>query len=252
MIDAVSFTNLGLLLVRPGMLVAAAPVFGGTFVPAQVRIGLAVLLGVIIAPAVPSPASLGTVGLVIAVAGEAAIGLAIGFAVRVLIGAAELAGYLASFQIGLSYAAIVDPQSGVRNNVLSMLYGSIALLVFLGIDGHHSLIRALVDSYAVVPIGSAGLGDGLGRSVVELLGMVFATGVRLALPVVSVLVLVELALGLITRAAPALNLMVVGAPVRLLVGLLALAVGVMAIPPVIRAATGPMLETAARLLRAFN
>jgi flagellar biosynthetic protein FliR len=243
-IDALSFTSLGLLLVRPGMLVAAAPAFGGSYVPPQVRIGLAVLLGVVIAPAVPAPASLGTVGLVLAIAGEAAIGMAIGFALRVLIGAAELAGYLASFQIGLSYAAIVDPQSGVRNNVLSMLYGSIALLVFLGIDGHHALIRALVDSYAVVPIGGAGLGTGLGPSVVELLGLVFVTGVRLAMPVVTVLVLVELAL--------ALNLMVVGAPIRMMVGLVALAVGVMAIPPVVRAATTPMLEAASRLLRTFS
>jgi flagellar biosynthesis protein FliR len=251
-IDAAAFTSLGLLLVRPGMVVASAPVFGGSYVPPQVRIGLAVLLGILIAPAVPAPATLGTVGLVIAVAGEAVIGMSIGFTMRVLIGAAELAGYLASFQIGLSYAAIVDPQSGVRNNVLSMLYGSIALLVFLGIDAHHALIRALVDSYAMIPVGAAGLGDGLGRSVVELLGLIFVTGVRLAMPVVTVLVLVELALGLITRAAPALNLMVVGAPIRLLVGLLALAVGIMAIPPVVRAATTPMLEAASRLLRTFN
>jgi flagellar biosynthetic protein FliR len=250
--DTAAYARLGLLLVRPGMMVATVPMFGGGYVPAQVRIGLALLLGLIIAPVVPSPERIGGVGIVAAVAGEAAVGLAIGLGVRVLIAGAELAGYLAGFQIGFSYAAIVDPQSGVRNNLVAALYGTLAIIVFFGINGHHAVIRALVASYDLVPIGGIGLDGPLARVVAELLGFVFLTGARLAAPVVTVLLVVELALGLIARAAPALNLMIVGTPVRLIAGLAALAAGVQVLPQVISSAAGPAVEAAARLLRALG
>jgi flagellar biosynthetic protein FliR len=233
-IETAALARFGLLLVRPGVLVMTAPVFGGTFVPAPVRIGLGVLLAIVVAPIVPVPER----------------GIAVGL--RVLIAGAELAGYLAGFQIGLSYAAVVDPQSGVRNNVISTLYASLALVIFFGINGHHALIRALLDSYALIPVGGAGFSGSIGASVAGLLGMVFVIGLRLAAPVVTALLLVELALGLIARAAPSLNLMVVGAPVRLIAGFLALAVGVQAIPGVVAGGTNPVFDAAARLLRALG
>lgn len=252
MIETATFARFGLLMVRPGLLVATAPVFGGAYVPAPVRIGLGVLLAIVVAPAAPPPDRLGEAGLVVAVAGEAALGVALGMGLRALVAGAELAGHLAGFQIGLSYAAVVDPQSGVRNNVVASLYASLALLLFLGINGHHALIRALVDSYRLVPIGGAGLHGPIGTAVAQLLGFVFLTGVRLAAPVVTVVLLVEVALGLIARAAPALNLMVVGTPVRLLAGLAALAAGVQVVPAVVGETAAPALEAAARLFRALS
>ena len=252
MIETAALARFGLLLVRPGVLVMTAPVFGGTFVPAPVRIGLGVLLAIVVAPVVPVPERGSDVGLVVMVMAETAVGLAIAVGLRVLIAGAELAGYLAGFQIGLSYAAVVDPQSGVRNNVISTLYASLALVIFFGINGHHALIRALVESYALIPVGAAGFGGSIGASVAGLIGMVFVIGVRLAAPVVTALLLVELALGLIARAAPSLNLMVVGAPVRLITGFLALAVGVQAIPGVVAGGTNPVFDAAARLLRALG
>jgi flagellar biosynthetic protein FliR len=249
-IDAPAIARFGLLLVRPGAMVMAAPVFGGLHVPAPVRIGLAILLGIVIAPQVPAPAAGGPVGLVVTVAIEAVIGIALAFGLRLLIGGAELAGHLAGFQMGLSYAAIVDPQSGVRNNVLAALYANLALVTFLGIDGHHAIVRALVGSYEALPLGGT-ISGAFGAHVAQMLGFVFVTGARLAAPVVTVLLIVELALGLIARAAPALNLMVVGAPVRLLAGLAALAVGIQVVPSVLAGAAGPALDTTVRLIRSM-
>lgn len=249
--DTSTIVRFALLVVRPGMLVVAAPLFGASFVPVPVRIGLGVLLGVLIAPLVPAPAASVPVSIVVAVAAEAVIGVALGMGVRLLIAAAELAGHLVGFQMGLSYAALVDPQSGVRNNMIAALYANLAIVTFLGIDGHHSMLRALAASYEVLPIGGVQGSAGMGPLVGQMLGLVFVTGARLAAPVVTVLLIVELALGLISRAAPSLNLMVVGAPVRLLAGLAALALGIQVIPPVIGSVGRPAIDLTVRLLHAL-
>ena len=140
---------------------------------------------------------------------------------RVLVAGAELAGHLSGFQIGFAYASLVDPQSGARNGVLSALYANLVVMVFLVIDGHHQLLQALAASYGALPIGAGGwaaTGE-LAPLVARTLGTVFVIGLRIAAPVVLVLFIVEVALGLLSRVAPQLNLMVNAAPMRLFIGL---------------------------------
>ena len=227
----------GLLLVRPGMLILVAPIFGGNYAPAPVKIGLTVLIALALMPLVNMPAPTeNAISIALIVMREAAIGLALGMAVRVFVNAVELAGHMSGFQLGLSYSAIVDPQSGVRNNLIATLYANLVLVTFFLVNGHHAVLRALGASYEQVPLGGGGqVSAALVGTVVEMLGLVFVLGTRLAAPLVLVLLVVELAMGLVSRAAPMLNLMVIGAPLRLLVGLLVL--GVM-IPMVSRVATG--------------
>jgi flagellar biosynthetic protein FliR len=251
-IETAAIAKFGLLVVRPGMLVISTPVFGGAHIPAQVRIGLGLMLAIVIAPVVPTPQSVGTIGLLVMVAGEVLVGMALGLGVAIVVAAAELAGHLAGFQIGFSYAAVVDPQSGVRNNVVAALYGNLAMFTFLGINGHHNLVRALVASYEALPIGAVGVSGPIGPIVAHMLGLVLVTGTRLAAPVVTALLLVEIVMGLIARAAPQLNLLVVGTPVRLLIGMLALSAGIQVVPGVVSGATTPALEAAIRLMRAFQ
>lgn len=224
--------RIGLLLARPAMLVMVSPVFGGQSAPPYVRVGLALLLAVLSLPlvAVPAVPTLGALGLI--VLREMAIGLALGLAVGAVLAGAELGGQLASGQLMLSYGSVIDPQGGARNTLLASLYGNLALLTFFAINGHHALLRALADSYQALPIGVGAIADSLAGSVMRLLGVVFQFGLRLAAPVIVVMLVVELATGLISRAAPALNLMVVGTPVRLIIGLLVVAAVVPQIPGV--------------------
>ena len=229
----------GLLLVRPGMLIAVAPALGGSHIPAPVKIGLTVLLAIGLLPSVAVPRGLPELTLSVIVAREALIGLSIGFALRALIAGAEFAGHLSGQQIGFSYGATIDPQSGVRNNVLSMLYGSLATLGFLAINGHHAVLRALAQSYSALPIGAGHLNASIVDSVRNILGLVFIVGVRLAAPVIIVLLIVEVVIGLISRTAPALSFMVIGYPVRLIVGLAIVA----ALVPVIPSVTNSLVET---------
>jgi flagellar biosynthetic protein FliR len=232
-VDFAPVASFGLLLARPGMLIMAAPAFGGTYAPAHMRAGLAVLLAVTLAPIVAVPQVTGTLGLGVVVARELAIGFAFALAMRALVAGAELGGQLSGMQLMLSYGSVVNPQGGVRNNVIGNLYGNLTLLTFFVINGHHAFVRSLAASYASLPIGVGGVNPSIVRSVTEMLGVVFVLGVRLAAPLIVVMLVVELATGLVARTAPAINLMVVGTPIRLIVGLLVVAALVPVVPSVV-------------------
>jgi flagellar biosynthetic protein FliR len=251
-IDLAVVERFALLLVRPGMLVMIAPGIGGNHIPAPVKIGLTVLLALGLLPSVGVPRALPEVSLAMVIAREAAIGLSLAFVLRALIAGAELAGHLSGQQIGFSYGATIDPQSGVRNNMLSTLYGSLATLGFLGINGHHQLLRALAESYAGLPIGIGHLNPSIVASVRDIFALVFILGARLAAPIVVVLLIVELAVGLISRTSPALSFMVIGYPIRIVVGLMLLAALVGTIPAVTNSLVGSVLLTGANTARAFR
>jgi flagellar biosynthesis protein FliR len=241
-----------LLLVRPGMLIMAAPSFGGTFAPAPVRLGLTVFVAVSLLPVVGLPDAAGTVAIAPTVLRELAIGLAIAMAVRAVLAGAELAGHLAGFQIGFAYGSLVDPQSGARHTHLAVLYGNLALLAFLAANGHHALLRAITSSYVTLPVGSGAVNASLVPAITELLGIVFVLGVRLAMPVIVLLLCLELALGLMARAAPGINLMIVGMPIRIIVGLLVVALVVPIMPTVVVRFITPALDAGLRAARAFR
>lgn len=244
--------GLAILLVRPGMLVIATPFLGAIAAPAIMRIGLTVLIALTLAPVVSVPASLPAAALALVMLREFAIGLSLALAIRVLIFGAEFAGNFAGYSIGLSMGSLIDPQSGVRNNVFALLYGNVAVLTVFATNAHHRLIAALADSYLALPVGLGTLDPSLGGQVARMLGLVFVIGVRIAAPVVIVLLVVELALGLAGRVAPALNVMMSGAPVRLAIGLLVAAATVQTIPTIIGRYVPVVLTLAADTARAFR
>ncbi|MGE3957520.1 MAG: flagellar biosynthetic protein FliR [Vicinamibacterales bacterium] len=246
------FLRFGLLLVRPGTLVMAAPPFGSPYAPMPVRLGLTLLFTFTLLPVVAIPATVGLIDLVVIVVREMAIGLAIALGIRALMGGAELAGHLSGYQLGFSYGAIVDPQSGVRNSMFAALYSNMALIVFFGINGHHLLLRAMAASYAQLPIGTGHVDGSLVEAVISMLGIIFVLGVRLATPLILVLLVVEVALGLIARAAPGVNLMVVSQPIRILIGLLVIASIIGIAPALFGRYINPALESGLRAALAFR
>jgi flagellar biosynthetic protein FliR len=244
--------GLAILLVRPGMLVIATPFFGAVSAPPILRVGLTVLIALMLAPVIAMPAALPPAVLVAAILREVAIGLSLGLAIRVLVFGAEFAGQFAGYAIGLSAGSLIDPQSGVRNNTLAILYANLIVLVGFAGNVHHRLLTALADSYAALPIGLGGVDANLGGHVASMLGFVFVIGVRLAAPVIVVLLVVELALGLVGRVAPSLNVMMSGAPLRLAIGLLVVAATVSAVPQVVNHYFPRALELAAATAQSFR
>jgi flagellar biosynthetic protein FliR len=237
MIDLTPVLRLGLLIVRPSLLIGMGPVFGGAFAPARVKVGLIMLVAIALVPSAIVQPSVDALPIALVVAREAAIGFALALAMRALIGGAEFGGQLIGLQMGLSYGATVDPMSGVRNPVLAVLYSNLAIITFFMINGHHAFLRALHQSYRDLPIGAGHIATSLPVDVARLLGVVFSLAMRLAAPVIVVLVLVEVGLALLARTAPMLNPMATGHALRLLVGLVVLG---LIVPSVISLVAGNM------------
>ena len=252
MIDFTPLAHFGLLLVRPGMILMLAPGIGGAFVPGQVKIGLTVLIALALFPSVAIPRGDGNAILTAIIAREVVIGLSLAFVLRALIAGAEFAGHLSGFQIGFSYGATVDPQNGVQNTMLATLYSLLATLGFLAINGHHMLLRGLAASYNGLPIGMGQVNGTLPAAVRDIMGLVFTVGARLAAPIVIVLLVVEIAVGLISRTSPTLNFMIIGYPLRLVIGLVLLGALVGTIPAVTNALVESTIMLALRTAAIFR
>lgn len=212
-------------LLRVSGVVILAPLLGAMYIPARVRILLAAALAFALLPsagAAPALDPLSPLGIA-AIARELSVGATIGFVLRLATEAALLAGQLVSTGMGLSFATVVDPQNGGMP-LLGRFYIIVGSLLLLATNAHLSLIALVAQSYAVVPLGSAGFGAPEARLVVDFAALMFAGALQLALPAVIAILMVNITFGVISRAAPTLNLFAVGFPVTILMGLLILVV----------------------------
>ena len=205
---------------RLSAMLLAAPVFSASSFPVRGRILLAVLVTALVAPSLPDMPvvdPLSAVGLVLA-AQQVAIGLAMGFIVQMVFAALVIGGQSLAMSMGLGFAMAVDPQNGVQVPVLSQLYVILGTLVFLAIDGHLLLIQFLADSFTLLPVGLSGWRDDFGMNVVLWGSQMFLSALLLVLPAITAVLLINVAFGVITRAAPQLNIFAVGFPVTILAG----------------------------------
>jgi flagellar biosynthetic protein FliR len=218
----------GLLLpfLRVLALFSAAPLLSHRSVPVRARVAAAFVIAVVVAPfaGVPQGIALAsTTGLELVVQ-QVLIGLALGFAARMLFAVFEIAGELIGLQMGFSFAGFFDPHGGSESAVGSWLH-TLALLMFVALDGHLLLIDTLVGTFRTLPIGPDPFGA-VARLRLDLLaGEVFRLALTLALPATMLMLFVNLVLGFTSRVAPQLNIFAVGFPVTLMAGLIALALG---------------------------
>jgi flagellar biosynthesis protein FliR len=235
--------------VRIGACFMVAPTFGAVFVPARVRIVLAGAIALLIAPLVRSPgvAPFSATGCVIT-AQQMLIGVALGFCLQILFDSVSMGGQLLANSMGLSFALNIDPMRGTGTPALGQLYGMLVMLTFLALNGHLVLIETLVDGFRTLPVGTTGLGpEGL-WSVVEWGSQLFAGALAVALPGVTALLIVNIAFGVMSRAAPTLNLFAVGLPVSLVFGLVIVLLGL----PSVQSGFMRLLEEGIALLRRLN
>jgi len=210
---------------RIGAAIQALPMVGGRGIPARSRLVLTIAIAAALSQLLPAPPPAGVnAATFLAVAREFAMGIAIGLMLRIAFEAGEVAGALVSQGMGLASATLANPVSGEASPVISQWFFLAFGLVFFASDGHLALIQLLFDSYRSMPVGAA-IPDwqGFVAAVPQFFGVALRTGVLLALPVMMALLAVNVAIGVLSKAAQQLSPMSLGFPIALLVGLLLLA-----------------------------
>lgn len=211
--------TLALFGARVSGLVLVAPVFSARPVPMMVKSALVVLLAVLLVPVAQSHMTAIPLLTPSAIVGETLVGFALGLGAAILIGAAEMTGELLSIQIGLSGASIFDPLSQQQSTALGQFVHLLALALVLSLDGHLVMLDALATSAERLPVGLAvDVPNGV-RGLVGLGTQVFALGLQFASPVVAVVLVANVALAVLSRAAPQLQILQLAFPVQILVGL---------------------------------
>lgn len=207
--------------VRILALVSTAPVLSDAAVPRQVKVMLAALLAIVIAPVLGPVAGtpiVSAAGLWI-LAQQVLIGVAMGFSVRMVFAAVQAAGEYVGLQMGLSFASFFDPTSGGATVVIARLLNMLAMLIFLAVDGHLLVIQALAASFEALPIAPTPLASAGWGALAASARDIFSSGLLLALPIVTALLILNLAMGILNRAAPQFSIFAVGFPLTLLAGI---------------------------------
>ncbi len=238
-------------LVRLLALIASAPILGNKEVPKRVKIGLAVLLSILIAPTLnPMPGiAIGSPqGLLITVQ-QIIIGVSMGFTLRLIFTAVEMAGEFAGLQMGLGFASFYDPQNATYSPVIAQWLGIIATLAFLAMNGHLMILSAIAESFHTLPVGEMMSGKSFylaahwGTSI-------FSNALQISLPLLAGLLITNLALGILTRAAQQLNLFAIGFPITLTIGFFLVSFSLPYFAPILDRLTQESLATALKLMQA--
>ena len=210
---------------------AAAPLFSNTSIAAHIKIGLGVLITLIIAP------TLGTIKVdlfsttgVLVLIQQMLIGTAMGFVMRVVFSAIDMFGQMSGLSMGFGFATFFDPESAGQTTVISTFLSLLTMLVFLHLDGHLLMISVMTESFEILPV-QLGLGGLNGMQIAKWGATIFSTGLQLALPILAAMLLTNMALGVLTRSAPQLNIFGIGFPITLGTGLIIL---MLLLPPMVK------------------
>ena len=207
--------------VRIGAMFMVMPVIGSRLVPARVRVVLAFLVSILVVPMLPELPQFEEISfsLLLWLAKEIVIGIAFGFVMQLAFQVFVLGGQLMAMKMGLGFASMNDPTNGVQTTALSQFFLLLVTLIFVSTNGHLMLITLLIESFKLLPPGSEFLSDEFFFHVVSLGSWLFASALVLALPVITSLLVVNISFGIMSRAAPQLNIFAVGFPFTLISGL---------------------------------
>jgi flagellar biosynthesis protein FliR len=216
-----------LATIRPGAAFLAAPVFGAPSVPVQLRLVIALAIGVPAATlsglTMPADGFVSVAGIFI-IMSEVLLGLALGFAVQIGFASALVGGEAISNAMGLGFASMNDPIGGQSSAAIGQFLSMLATFLFLSIGGHLILAGLIVESFHVLPPGEAWLSTRAIGGIVKFGSLIFAAGLSVALPVGFAMVLVQVVMAMIARSTPSLNLFAVGMPATLMAGIVLLAI----------------------------
>jgi flagellar biosynthesis protein FliR len=204
---------------RVGGMLTFGPFLGDRAIPNRIKAGLLIVLTAVLVPVTPvRPLLVGPVEWVQMVLGEWLVGLLMALSLAAVFEGMQFAGQLSGIQLGLTLATLFDPQSNADSPALSVFYNLITLLLFLQLDIHHWVLRALSRSFEYLPVGSVVATQLVSRELVRVVGSLFVLGIQIAAPVLLATMMIDLVLGFLSKASPQLPVLLFGIPVKNLTG----------------------------------
>lgn len=222
-LQAADFFSFILTLMRVSIVVFMLPFFGAGPIPGAVKGAFCLVLSLAIWPRLSFPGSLlplDTLGLILMLSGELVLGLVLDILVRFLFAAVMTGGHMVGFSMGFAMMNVLDPMTGTSESVTAQLMYQCTILMFLSMNGHLFLLTGLAESFQLVPPGGLFITPNLADSVLKFSAEIFSLAVKISAPVVASLFLVDLALALVSRAAPQMNVIQIGFPLKVGVGFL--------------------------------
>jgi flagellar biosynthetic protein FliR len=221
------FWSCVLIFCRVAALFTTAPVFGNRSIPKQVKVGLAAVITLAMLPLVgpkvgAAPADL--VSMIAQIAAETAVGLCLGFMVQLLLSAFQIAGYYIDTQMGFGIINILNPFTEQQTSAMGQFMYQLSMTLFLIGGGHLFLIGTVAGSYLTVPPGGAQFTGDMSAAFTAFVGQLFVVAVKIAAPAAAVLMVIDVAFAIIARTVPQMNVFIVGMPVKIIVGLLTMAI----------------------------
>ena len=198
-----------------------APIIGSQLVPARIRLVIAIFVTLALAPVLPAMPAVDAVSLPSAIitVQQVIIGVAMAFALQMIMQMFILAGQMIAMQMGLGFAMMVDPTNGINVTVVSQFHLLLATILFVNFGGHLAMIEVMAASFEMLPVGGGFISTNALWSMMGWVSWMFAAGVLMALPAVTSLMIVNAALGVITRSAPQFNIMSIGFPFMVVLGI---------------------------------
>ncbi|MBC3955411.1 flagellar biosynthetic protein FliR [Pseudomonas triticifolii] len=210
-------------LFRIVALLMTMPIIGTTLVPRRVRLYFAVAVTVVVAPVLPAmpPVQALDLSALLLIGEQIIIGAGLGLSLQLFFHAFVVAGQIISMQMGMGFASMVDPTNGVSSATIGQFFTMLVTLLFLAMNGHLVVLEILVESFTTMPVGSGLLVNNFWE-LANGLGWVLSSGLRLVLPAITALLVISIAFGVMTRAAPQLNIFSIGFPLTLVLGMVIL------------------------------
>lgn len=244
-----------LVLLRTSGIVVAAPVLSHRAIPAPAKVGLSLLLSFMLVALLSGqsiPPVMGLGELAGVAVKELCVGLLIGFVFSLILIGVQFAGELVSYQIGFTIANVIDPSTGNQTAVLGQFWLLLATIIFLTINGHHLVVQALFNSYQIIPPALAAFHGAAADLMITLSAFVFIIAIKMAAPMLVAILLTDVALGVLSRMMPTMNVFFIGFGIKVAIGLLVMAAALPAFAFVLEKSAAYLDEQVAVLLGALR
>ena len=212
-----------LVFVRMTGLFVTAPIFGRKNIPVYLKIGFSFTTAILMASVIKVDHIIATDSFLIYagyIIKEFIVGVVIGYVAYIVFTSIYVAGQIIDMQIGFGMVNVYDPISNIQVPVTANLYFILAMIIFLVTNGHHVLIKALFQSFNLVPLGTAGIGPKMLDNIIGVFQQLFSIGFRIAAPIVAAVLITDVVLGIISKTIPQMNVFILGMPLKILIGLI--------------------------------